>query len=60
MKFGKVDINEKAPKWETWTWKDFLSFYESSLKGNVTETPEEIAHALGVKVPKVKLKGGNA
>jgi hypothetical protein len=60
MQFGKVDINETAPKWETWSWKDFLSFYDSSLKGNVTETPEEIGKALGVKVPKEKLKSGNA
>ncbi|MBE3086891.1 MAG: hypothetical protein IMZ64_11820 [Bacteroidetes bacterium] len=57
MQFGKVDIN---PKVGDFTWKEFLDFYEHSLKGNVTETPEEIAQALGVKVPKVKLKGGNA
>ena len=60
MKFGSVDINPVDPKWEEWTWKEFLSFYENSLKGSVTETPEEIGKALGVKVPKEKPKSGNA
>lgn len=53
MKFGSVDINDSLD-WSEWKWKDFLSFYESSLKGNVTETPEEIAIKLGVKVQKTK------
>jgi hypothetical protein len=54
MKFGNIDINPDAPRWDKWTWKDFLSFYESTLKGKVTETPEGVAEALGVKVPKSK------
>jgi hypothetical protein len=60
MKFGNVDINTTSPsvKWKEWTWKEFLNFYEHSLKGNVTETAEEIGKALGVKVPKTK--GSNA
>jgi len=49
MKFGSVDINPDG--WDKWSWKDFLDFYDQSLKGKVTETPEEIAHVLGVKVP---------
>ena len=53
MKFGKADINPNAG-WDKWTWKQFLSFYESSLKGHVTETPEEVGKALGVRVPKAK------
>jgi hypothetical protein len=60
MKFGNVDINTTDPsvKWEKWTWKEFLNFFDHSLKGNVTQTPEEIGKALGVKVP--KQKSGNA
>lgn len=50
MKFGGVDINPDC-NWKEWTWKEFLNFFEHSLKGNVTETPEEIGRALGVKVP---------
>lgn len=56
MKFGNVDINPNG--WDKWTWKQFLSFYETSLKGKVTESPEEIGKELGLKVP--KKKGGNA
>jgi hypothetical protein len=59
MKFGKVDINENS-EWDKWSWKDFLSFYEHSLKGNVTESPEEIGKALGVKIPRAKEKSGDA
>jgi hypothetical protein len=61
MKFGKVDINTTSPsvKWKDWTWKEFQNFYDHSLKGNVTETIEEIGKALGVKVPKSK-KGSDA
>jgi hypothetical protein len=61
MKFGEVDINTTDPSvnWKDWTWKEFLNFYEHSVKGHATETPEEIAKALGVKVPKAK-KGGDA
>jgi hypothetical protein len=51
-----VDIN---PIVKEMTWKEFLDFYEHSLKGNCTETPEEIGKALGVKVPKAKEKDGN-
>lgn len=54
MKFGDTDINENID-WSKWTWKEFLSFYENSLK-NVKETPEEIAKILGVKVPVQKPK----
>lgn len=62
MKFGNTDINttDHSVNWKEWTWKDFMKFFDNSLKGNVNETPEEIAKALGVKVPKEKLKGGNA
>jgi hypothetical protein len=59
MKFGDVDINPDC-NWGEWDWKEFLSFYDSSLKGHVIETPEDIAKALGVKVPKAKTKGENA
>lgn len=54
MKFGNVDINttDQSVNWKAWTWKEFLSFYETSLKNKVTESPEEIAMALGVRVPK--------
>lgn len=60
MKFGNADINVKDIDWSKVTWKEFLVAYEHGLKGNVTETPEEIGKALGVKVPKAKPKGGNA
>lgn len=64
MKIGNADINPTDPQWEKWSWEDFLSFYEHSLKGHVTETPEEVAKLLGVKVPKEKPEkvkdGGNA
>ena len=53
--FGKVSVNPDC-KWDTWSWKDFLSFYENSLKGHVTESPEEIAKVLGVKIPVQKPK----
>jgi hypothetical protein len=56
MQFGKVDIN---PIVGEFTWKEFQEFYDKSLKGNVTESSEEIGKALGVKVPKVKEKDGN-
>ena len=59
MKFGSVDINTEV-NWSEWSWKDFQDFYDSSLKGNVTESPEDIAKALGVKVPKTKQKSGDA
>ncbi len=55
MKFGNVDINETI-NWSGWSWKDFLQFYDNSLKGHATETPEEIAKVLGVKVPVQKPK----
>ena len=58
MKFGKTDINPNV-NWGKWTWKQFLNFYEHSLKGHVDETPEEIGKALGVKVPKAKEKKAN-
>jgi hypothetical protein len=53
--FGKVNIKDDN-QWETWSWKDFLSFYDNSLKGQVTESPEEIAKVLGVKIPVQKPK----
>lgn len=53
--FGKVSVSNNLD-WGKWSWKDFLSFYESSLKGQVTETPEEIAKVLGVKIPVQKPK----
>ena len=55
MKFGNVDINETID-WSAWSWKDFLQFYDT-LKDHVTESPEEIAKVLGVKVPVQKPKG---
>lgn len=57
MQFGTVDINPDG--WEKWTFKQFEEFYDQSLKGKVTETPEEIARVLGVKVP-VKKKAEKA
>lgn len=54
MKFGDTDVNPDV-NWSEWSWKDFLSFYETSLQ-NVKETPEEIAKVLGVKVPVQKPK----
>lgn len=63
MKFGNVDINVNDPMndWSKWSWNDFLSLYNSSLKGHVTETPEEIAKSLGVKLPdKPKVKAAEA
>lgn len=57
--FGKVSINPDC-NWGEWSWKDFLSFYDNSLKGNVTETPEEIAKVLGVKIPVQKPKAAEA
>jgi uncharacterized iron-regulated protein len=59
MRFGNVDINERL-EWDKWSWKDFLQFYEHSLKGNIINSAEEIGKALGVKVPKAKEKGGDA
>ena len=56
MKFGSVDIN---PVVKEFTWKEFQDFYEHSLKGNVTETAEEIADKLGIKIPKSKQKDSN-
>jgi len=50
MKFGNVDINDSLD-WSKWTWVQFVDFYDHSLKGKVTETPEEIAKVLGVKLP---------
>mgnify|MGYP001210623168 CR=1 FL=1 len=61
MKFGKVDINTNDMDWSEVTWKEFLVAYDLSLAGIVTETPEEIGRAIGVKVPKEKVpKGGDA
>ena len=56
MKFGNVDINTKDVDFSTWLYKDFLTLYDNALKGKVTETPEEIAKVLGVKVPVQKPK----
>lgn len=58
MKFGDTDVNETL-NWSEWSWKDFLSFYETSLK-NVKETPEEVAKVLGVKIPVQKPKKAEA
>jgi len=58
MKIGSVDINEKLD-WSAWTWSEFLNFYDGSLKGNVTETPEQVAKLLNIKPPLIKLKVGN-
>jgi len=52
--FGKVSINPDC-KWSEWKWKDFMSFYENSCK-DITETPEEVAKVLGVKIPVQKPK----
>jgi len=61
MKFWKVDINVIDVDWTKVSWKEFQETYNHSLKGNVTESPEEIAKALGVKVPLPdKAKSGNA
>jgi hypothetical protein len=49
MKFGTVDINPNG--WNKWTFEQFKEFYDQSLKGKVTETPEEIAKVLGVPIP---------
>lgn len=47
--------------WSKWTWVQFMDLYNSSLKGHVTETPEEIAKSLGVKLPdKPKAKAAEA
>lgn len=51
MKFGIVDINTTDVDFSKWTYKEFVVFYDAGLKGNVTETPEEVAKALGIKVP---------
>jgi hypothetical protein len=51
MKFGKVDINPTDPQWHKWPWDKFLVFYDARCKGNMKETPEEVAEKLGVKVP---------
>jgi hypothetical protein len=52
--FGKVHVRDDN-KWNEWIWEDFLSFYKSSLKGHCTESPEDVAKALGVVIPeKVK------
>jgi len=57
--FGKVSINDKLD-WSKWTWTEFMNFYDS-IKSGVTETPEEIAGSLGVKLPdKPKKKAENA
>jgi len=54
--FGMISINDGV-QWSKWSWTQFLDFYDHSLKGKVTETPEEIAHVLGVKLPdKPKIK----
>ncbi len=58
MKFGDTDVNDTLD-WSKWSWKDFLSFYESNLK-NVTDPPEEVAKVLGVKIPVQKPKKAEA
>ena len=58
MKIGNVDINPDVG-WDSWTWPDFLLFYENSLKGHVKESPEQAAKLLGVIPPLIKLKVGN-
>jgi hypothetical protein len=56
MQFGKVSIN---PIVGEFNWKEFQDLYEHSLKGNVTETAEEIADKLGIKIPKASKKDSN-
>ena len=56
MKFGSVDINTTDVDFSTWKWNDFQKFYDNGLKGQITETPEEVAAVLGVKVPMQKPK----
>ncbi len=61
MKIGNFDINPTDPKWDTWAWSEFQSFYANNLKG-ITNTIEEVAKLLGVNIPdppKAK-KSGNA
>lgn len=53
MMFGTVDVNSDV-NWAEWTWEQFQGFYDTSLKGNVTDTPEAIAKVLGVKIPPKK------
>jgi hypothetical protein len=53
MKTGTADINASLD-WKAWSWKDFLVFYDTSLKGHTEETAEQLAEKLGVKVPKKK------
>jgi hypothetical protein len=59
MIFGKVDIDTTL-NWADWTWEEFLGFYESSLKGQVDDTPETVAKVLGIKVPVQKPKAEKA
>jgi len=55
MQFGNVSFNPDV-NWSEWTWDQFMDLYNSSLKGEVTDTPEEVAKVLGVKVPVQKPK----
>lgn len=55
MIIGSIDVNTDI-KWDQWSWPDFLDFYNGSLKGKVTETPEEVAVILGVKQITIKVK----
>jgi hypothetical protein len=55
MKFGEVDINPDVG-WSNWSWPDFLRFYDSTLKGHIKETAEEVAKELGVKQITIKVK----
>ena len=57
-RFGDTEVNHELD-WSAWSWKDFLNFYDTSLK-NVKETPEEVAKVLGVKVPVQKPKAEKA
>lgn len=51
MKFGNIDINDKDPQWNTWKWSAFVSFYETNIKPHASDSIEDIAKALGVKIP---------
>lgn len=59
MKFGNIDINEKA-NWSEWPWASFQNFFRERCEGHTNVTIYEMAEKLGVKVPKKeKEKDGN-
>lgn len=58
MEFGNLSFStHESCDWSKWTLKQFEETFGVQIKANCKESVEEIAAALGIKMPTKKAKG---